>query len=288
MRTDFFAKPLTLPPYLEALGPNGVARLVAGFAQGIILYGLYRSVDAHAWPSTDPYWMASLTLVFVFVPVLFIQATGTMRTFDLAIWLAGATVLLTGLASHDIWRQWDGSKPNGATSLSFALLFFSAIGMFMAHSIVCAADADRRYIARYSAYFEASWKLGVQLALAFGFVAVFWGVLWLGAILFSLIDLSFIETLTEKSWFAFPATTLATAAAIHLTDVRAGLVASIRVIVLSLLSWLLPLMAVIAFGFTASLPFTGLTPLWATRSAAASLLTAAATLVVLINATYQN
>ena len=105
----------------------------------------------------------------------------------------------------------------------------------------------------------------MQLALAFAFVAIFWGVLWFGAILFSLIDLSFIEALIEKSWFAIPATALATAAAIHLTDIRSRLVAAIRVILLSLLSWLLPLMTVIAIGFTASLPFTGLAPLWATH-----------------------
>jgi len=128
----------------------------------------------------------------------------------------------------------------------------------------------------------------VQLALGFAFVAVFWGVLWLGAVLFTLIDLNFIETLIEKSWFAIPATTLATAAAFHLTDVRSRLVADIRAIVISLLSWLLPLMTIMAIGFAVSLAFTSLAPLWATHSAAAILLTAVATLVVLINAAYQN
>ena len=120
------------------------------------------------------------------------------------------------------------------------------------------------------------------------FVGVFWGVLWLGAVLFNLINIKFIETLIEKSWFAIPATTLATAAALHVTDVRARLVAGIRTVVHTLLSWLLPLMTLIAVGFTLSLPFTGLAPLWATRSAASLLLTAAATLVVLINAAFQD
>jgi Domain of unknown function (DUF4153) len=55
-----------------------------------------------------------------------------------------------------------------------------------------------------------------------------------------------------------------------------------------LLSWLLPLLAVVVAGFLASLPFTGLAPLWKTRFATALLLTTAAALLALINAVYQD
>jgi len=280
--------PAADPPRQDDQRALGISRLIAGGLQGIVLYLLYLSTDTTSWPSTNPYWMAPLLMVWVFVPLLFLQAVGTMRTRTLAIWTVAATVLLAGLAWYDIWRQWDGSAAAARASLSFGLIFFSAIGLFIAHCLIVAGDIDRQYIAKYATYFEASWKLGAQIALAFAFVAVFWGVLWLGAILFTLIDLTFIETLIEKSWFAIPATTMAVAAAIHLTDVRSRLVGDIRAIVISLLSWLLPLMTIMAIGFVVSLPFTGLTSLWATHSAAAILLAAAATLVVLVNATYQN
>ena len=46
--------------------------------------------------------------------------------------------------------------------------------------------------------------------------------------------------------------------------------------------------SLIAAGFLASLPFTGLEPLWKTKAATALLLTAAAHLIVLINAAYQD
>ncbi len=266
-----------------------VIRLIAGAAQGLGLYLLYLANDNHAWPSTDPYWMAPLLLVFVFVPLLFIQAVETMRTRTLLIWTGAAAVLLAGLAWYDVWRQWQPETAGrGGDAMTFALVVFSMAGLFIAQSLIAAGDVARKYIAPYSGYFEAAWKLGVQIALAAAFVGVFWGVLWLGAVLFNLIKLSFLETLIEKSWFAIPATTLATAAAIHVTDVRARLVAGIRTVALTLLSWLLPLMTLIAAGFTLSLPFTGLAPLWATRSAAGLLLTAAATLVILINAAFQD
>src|SRR5208282_3310378 len=120
------------------------------------------------------------------------------------------------------------------------------------------------------------------------FVGVFWGVLYLGAALFNLIGIDAIEKLIEHRWFAIPATALAFSAAVHLTDVRAGLVRGTRTLVLVLLSWLLPLMAIIAAGFLASLLFTGLEPLWKTRFAAGYLLTAAGILVILINTAFQD
>jgi Domain of unknown function (DUF4153) len=270
--------------------PLAIVRVVVGFLQGLALYLLYLSIDDKAWPSTDPYWIAPLVMVFVFVPLLFLQAAGTMRTRTLVLWTAGTTVLLALLAWYDIWRHWDPTTFNGGSDadMTFALIAFAVVGLFIAQSLIAAADAERRYIASYAAYFDAAWKFGVQLALAVAFVGVFWGVLWLGAVLFNLINLNFLELLIEKSWFAIPATTLATAAAIHVTDVRARLVAGIRTVALTLLSWLLPLMTLIAAGFTFSLPFTGLAPLWATREAASLLLTAAATLVILINAAFQD
>ncbi|PHY13466.1 hypothetical protein CSW58_05530 [Caulobacter sp. B11] len=78
------------------------------------------------------------------------------------------------------------------------------------------------------------------------------------------------------------------AAAVQLTDVRAALVRGVRTVALTLLAWLLPLMALIAGGFLLTLPFTGLAPLWATKSATALLLVAAALLVLLTNAAYQD
>jgi hypothetical protein len=267
-----------------------IGRLVAGALQGIVLYGLYLWIDSgNAW-AADPYWIAPLLMVSVFLPLLYLQAAGAERPRTLLIWLATATVVLAVLAWYDIWRQWgpSGLGVKGDAAMTFALVAFSIIGLFIAQSLIAAGDVEQRYVATYGSYFDAAWKLGVQLALATAFVGVFWGVLWLGAVLFNLINLSVFETILEKSWFAIPATTVATAAAIHVTDVRARLVAGIRTVALTLLSWLLPLMTLIAVGFTLSLPFTGLTPLWATKSAASLLLTAAATLVILINAAFQD
>jgi hypothetical protein len=266
-----------------------VSRLTAGLIQGAALYALYLAADNKAWPATDPYLLAPLVMVFVFVPLLFTQAVGAVRIRTLVTWIVAATVILAGLAWYNIWRQ----NPTNVVALSdsgmtVALVVFTVIGLFIAQSLITAADGERQFIASYAAYFDIAWKLEIQLLLAGVFVAVFWAVLWLGAVMFQLIKINLIETLIEKSWFAIPATTLATAAAIHVTDVRTRLVAGIRTVAHTLLSWLLPLMTAIAAAFTLSLLFTGLAPLWATRSAARLLLLAAATLVILTNAAFQD
>ena len=167
------------------------------------------------------------------------------------------------------------------------LVIFTAVGLFVAHHLVTGADADRRWIASYDRYFDQGWKDGVRLALAVLFVGALWLLLFLGGALFDLIGVKWVGKTLQKPWFAFPATTTFFALAIHLTDVRASLVRGIRTVALTLLSWLLPVMAVIGAGFLAALPFTGLTLLWDTKSAAGILLSAAAALIVLLNAAYQ-
>ena len=266
-----------------------LARLALGAAQGLVLYLLYRAADAHVWPATEPTSFAPQLMTALYVPLLVSQAMGSMRRRTLLIWALIAAIACCGLATYDRLSHPVTVITNPDDLLPrFSLFFFGFAGLFIAQSLIAGGDAERRYVAGYAAYFDAAWKLGVQLALSAVFVGGFWGVLWLGAALFDLIKLNFLEKLIEHDWFAIPATALATAAAIHLTDVRAKLVAGIRGVVLTLLGWLLPLMALIAAGFLTGLFFTGFAPLWQTKSAAAGLLGAAAALVVLINAAYQN
>jgi hypothetical protein len=61
-----------------------------------------------------------------------------------------------------------------------------------------------------------------------------------------------------------------------------------RTLGLTLLSWLLPMMALIVIAFLMALLFTGFEPLWNTRNATVILLVAAAALVLLINTAYQD
>lgn len=287
-------------------------RLAIGFAQGLALYLLYRAVDTHSWPSDNGLVFAPLLIVFLFAPLAALQGLGNLRTRTLLIWVGTLTLFLAGLAFYDIWHAWPvdwvtpfiaknvtgigttyepdlhgaGWQPHIMPSLK--LFVALALGGFISHALISGGDTDRRFIASYATHFDVSWKLGLQFALSIAFVGAFWAFLFLGAALFQLIDLDFLLNLIKHEWFWIPATALAASSAIHITDVRAGLIRGTRTLALTLLSWLLPLLTIIIASFLIALVFTGFEPLWKTRSATAVLLASAAALIALINAVYQD
>jgi hypothetical protein len=261
----------------------GGVRLLIGLAQGVGLLLFTEALAARAWPANDPLASSIIGLTLAFVPPTLLVALGRLRPITLGLWIVGTVLLIAGLASHAVSRE--------ATPLleEPGLLFILVPPLlFIAYHLVAASDADLRVPARYHTYFEIAWKNGVQLALSLAFLGTFWLLLYLGALLFGLIQIQLFADIIGEKWFAYPVTTTVFALAVHLTDVRIGLINGIRAVALVLLSWLLPVMAALAVAFLAALPATGLAPLWATGSATAILLSAAATLIILINAAYQD
>jgi hypothetical protein len=266
--------------------------LTRGFAalvQGAGLYFLYYALETGSWPSKDAPVLAPLVAVALFVPAIVVAGAGTLRSRTLAVWAVVATVLVAGLSIHDVLRDPPAASAGGllATQHFWAALATTVI-LFILHALIVSGDIERSWRASYPRLFDVTWKHGIQLALAAGFVGAFWALLFLGAQLFQLIDVTFVGELIASPWFAIPATTAFFACAIHATDVRAEIVRGTRTLGLTLLAWLLPIMTLIAGAFLFTLPFTGLEPLWSTRNATVILLAAAAALVVLINAAYQD
>lgn len=258
-------------------------RLGVGLLQGLALFLLHHVQTAKLWPSTEPLIFAPLMLVAAFAPFVVLAGVGALKRKSLIVWTLGAAILTAGLAWHGAWQGVDGDRmPDAPVFLAIAA------GLFIAHHLIQPAQAERRWVAAYPAYFDITWMHGVQLALSAAFTGAFWILLFLGSSLFKLIGIEAFQKLISQEAFAYPATTVMFAAAVQLTDVRSSLVRGVRTVALTLLAWLLPLMTLIAAGFLASLPFTGLEPLWKTKAATALLLTAAAHLIVLINAAYQD
>ena len=265
----------------------GPARVAIGLAQGIVLYLLYTAAKDKLWPATVPLLFTPLLLAAVLAPVIAINALGHLTRRQLALWAGAALTVIAAFGLYDAWRSL-GLVPERAGAPSPALAVCLTAGLFIAHALVLAGAREGRRIASYPSYFDVAWKLGLQLAFCGLFVGATWLVLQLGAALFDLVKLDFLRRAIEQSWFAIPVTAFAFSVAMHLTDVKPGIVRGIRNLVHVLLSWILPVLTVLVAGFLASLPFTGLAPLWATRSAAGLLLTAAGAFVVLVNAAWQD
>ena len=281
-------------PVPSIRSPNvGALRLAIGLVQGLVLYLLYQAVKGQAWPATEPLLLGPLLLVWLIVPVILISSLGALDRRRLLIWIPASAAILAALGLYDVWRSLGANAVLQASNdnpvrLSPQLILVSTVGFFIAQSLVMAAAGEKRRIASYSAYFETAWKHFVQLAFSGLFVGVIWLVLLLGSELFLLIKLNFLRDLIHEPWFVIPVVAFAFSCAMHITDVRPAIVRGIRTLLLMLMAWILPVAVLVIGGFLLSLPFTGLEPLWSTRSATAVLLGAAAVLVVLINAAYQD
>jgi len=258
-------------------------RLAIGLGQGAALYVLLEMLQGTVAPFTKTWIYSALVLTAALVPFVWLASLSTMRTLTLSAWSLAIIATIVAMNYHASWR--DVSESGGDR---LALFFPLAAAIFIGHHLIAAADRDRRLVANYATYFDLGWKDGVQLVLCLAFLFAFWLLLWLGASLFDLIGITFIEKLISERPFAFLASATVFALAVHITDTRMSLVIGARTIALILLSWLLPLLALFAWAFLASLFFTGLAPLWATGRATALLVTAGAALVILINANYQD
>lgn len=266
-------------------------RTSIGLAQGLVLYLLYLVADNDVWPATETLLFAPMLLVALFCPLLLVSALGHLTRRQVMLWVGGAAILIAALAVYDIWRmgtQLNLERRSHVAMPSPPFIAMLVAALFIAHALVLSGARDRRRIAAYTTYFDIAWKLGVQLAFSAFFVGITWLALQLGTTLFELVRLNFFAWVVRPPWFAIPVTAFAFSCAMHLTDVRPAIVQGIRGLLLMLASWILPVFTLFVAGFLASLPFTGLEPLWATRQAAAVLLCTDAALVILINAAWQN
>jgi hypothetical protein len=270
-----------------------MTRLIAAILQAIALVLLTQAaIRPLAWPATDPTIFVPLLLVSIYAPVLVMLGVTQLRAKPLAVWAAVASVALLALGYHEASRgtfvQFGSLFEYGDLFPRVAFWLPVSIALFIAHVLVVDSVSAWTLIPDYRKHFDTAWKLGLQAALAALFVGVFWGILSLGAALFSLIGLHGFARLIRHDWFSEPATTLALALSIQATDVQPALIRGTRGIVLTLFSWLLPLLAAILAAFLLTLPFISLQPLFRTHFAASLLLTTAILLIFLINCCYQD
>ena len=281
----------------EELPHLGTKRLAIGVLQGFSLWFLYQSIQHNFFPATNQHWFGSLLLNALIIPFLFISALGHVRAKQILWWLITAITVITLLTEYDLWRyndslqHWfkkDDLSISNTQIPSSTLAFYLVLVFFIAHALFLSGASEHRRIASYPSYFETAWKIFIQLSFSGLFVLVFWGVLWMGAAMFSLIHIEVLEDLLKQAWFAIPVTTIAFSCAIHITDVKPTIIRGIRSLLLVLFSWLLPIATILIAAFLVSLPFSGLTPLWETRAATVVLLASSSVLIILINAAFQN
>jgi hypothetical protein len=279
----------------------GRFRIAIGLLQGILGWLLLRLVPpanylaakhTHApyWSERHPMLFAALALTTAYVPVIVIAEIGRIRRKTLLTYLMLATAALAGLSAYDLWREPTEHWGSNAIRVwpSFQLFLCAAMGLFIVNQLLEHRERGHALFSQYAEHFEDSWMRGFQLFVSLVFALLVWGVLTLGAELFDLIHVAWVRSMVEHNWFRCPALAMAFGAAMHITDVRPALLKGMRNVVLTLLSWLLPLIVSLGLGFLIALVFVGLQPLWATRHAASILLWACVLTIFLLNAAYKD
>ncbi len=268
-------------------------RLLIGLVQGITLLVLYQTAKYGVWPARNLYVFLPLVQLGMFLPLTVMVSLGHVAMRPLLIWLGVLALVIVGLDAYTIYRFDLPLMVLGTISANVdatgeaaipTLFFFLPIALLIAHTLFVAHQTTRTY----ENYFERAWNHGIQVAAAGAFTGVFWLLLLLGGGLFKLIKIEAVWEVFQDARFAIPATALVVALALHVTDVRPGIVAGMRTLALTLLSWLLPVLVILIVSFLVVLPFAGFDLLWSTNIATGLLLASSAALVILINAVYQD
>jgi len=261
--------------------------VLVALLQGGLLYLAQKGTAQGWWP-----FDALGGRVCWYTLVLGVPCAMTLSVVDLRdrrFWQhsAGLLAILAGLGA---WAAWNATgAPNlesNAVLLPFGLS--TAIALFVALPWLQVRLAQGSWRAAYPDLFEHAWQNALTVLLTLAFTGVCWGILQLWAALFALVDITFFRTLFRESAFIHLATGAIAGFGILIARTQQRTVQITRQLLIAAFKGLLPLLAFIALIFAASLPFTGLAPLWKTRSAASVLLSLVALFVIFINAVFQD
>ena len=262
--------------------------VLVSLVQALLLYLAWLGHERLWW------WLSPYApQVYWYTLVLAIPTTMTLsvhRLDDRRFWqnALGVAIVYALLAS---WAAWSVTGAPGISIASVLAPFAITVGgaLFVAWPFLQCRQDSGRWRAVYPELFDHAWQNGLTLVVAVLFTGVCWVVLRLWAELFALVHIRFFKDLFfDNRPFAYLASGLFAGLGILIGRTQGHPLRVARQILFAVCRGLLPLLALIALMFLASLPFTGLAPLWATRSAASLLLGLLLLLVVFVNAVWQD
>ncbi|MEI2433539.1 DUF4153 domain-containing protein [Lysobacter yananisis] len=282
MTPDANAKSDSVPAPAAELDRNTRGFIVAvALLQGLLLY--LARIGTGFGLELEVSWYAMV----LSVPTAMLLSV--QRLDDRRFW-SNAGLLAAVYLPLSLWAGWSAT---GAPDLSEATVLgpFAvslAIGLFVALPYLQCRLSHGRWRAPYRELFEHGWQNALTLILTAAFVGICWAVLGLCAVLFKLIGIEFFADLFTTRSFVHLATGTMVGLGVLVGRTQHRPVQIARQILFAIFKGLLPLVALIALLFVASLPFTGLEALWKTRSATLILMCLIATVVLFVNAVYQD
>lgn len=256
-----------------------------GASQGVAFYLL-----AENWPTAPrpaAVFVGLLTLLSVSTAIVHFAWTGAHHTR-----LAVAAITIGAVyAGAAFWVGWqlpakeEAFAGDDARAYTWALASLTTVYVLGPFLQIFQRTGRRRF--RYEDLFRHSWNNFFIALVGLLFVGSLWTVLLLWARLFELVGIAFFDDLFSEEIFIFTLTGAAAGYGVALGRESERVVGTLRTLTLTVFRSLLPLTSFVALLFLATLPFTGLEPLWDTRHASEILLFWLALTILFLNAVYQ-
>ena len=259
------------------------AMALIGGLQGLALYAL--RVHSPEGPAQAPFF----ALVFFIIAAAAVGhfARSGANAARLCV-LAAVSGLLFGVVAYGIAAQLP--PPDAAFSGDRSRLWTwwvgAALALFVLGPFVQILQTTGRFRFPYGELYRHAWNNFFVAVLAAIFNTALRTMLWLWGLLFGLIGVDFFQDLFTSKASAYLVTGAALGYGIAAARESERMIATLRNLTQTLLRSLLPILAAVTIVFLATLPFTGLNPLFATQRAASVLMGWLALQILLFNAVY--
>ena len=260
------------------------ALAVTGGLQGLAFWLL-----TDHWPD-DPrraaLFVAGTTFLLVSALVLHFARSGVQRARLLAL-ATGTGLVFAAVAGWVGWQLPGADAPHAGDAnrvQSFAVA--GGIALYALGPFLQIFQASGRLRFPYPDLVRHAWNNFFVAGLGLLFALALWIVLALWAGLFELIGVDFFEDLFFDDPFYSAITGAALAYGVAAGHESHRVIATLRGLTQALFRGLAPLLAAVTLAFLASLPFTGLVPLFEADSAASIVMGWIAAHLLLLNAIY--
>ncbi|WP_323831612.1 DUF4153 domain-containing protein [Pseudomonas sichuanensis] len=196
-------------------------------------------------------------------------------------WLVlGLTLLISGISA---WVF--AAEPSGWLQMTWCLA--AVVLGYIGTAFILAWPTGEGLRLRYEDLFRHAWNNVFILFLAQMLTGLFWQLLWLCALLFSMLGIPQVKEAVESPVFLWLVLPVVFSLGMRMGRENEKVIGLLRGILLTLCRFLLPLGALITVLFTLTLPFTGLQPVWDTGYSTTLLLMLAIINLFLVNGVFQ-
>ena len=196
-------------------------------------------------------------------------------------WLVlGLALLISGISA---WVF--AAEPSGWLQMTWCLA--AVVLGYIGTAFILAWPTGEGLRLRYEDLFRHAWNNVFILFLAQMLTGLFWQLLWLCALLFSMLGIPQVKEAVESPVFLWLVLPVVFSLGMRMGRENEKVIGLLRGILLTLCRFLLPLGALITVLFTLTLPFTGLQPVWDTGYSTTLLLMLAIINLFLVNGVFQ-